>query len=272
MAKEKRPGRSATALLALLKAQDFQRDALQFYRAVVKVRPTMAELDFPKVAEELAAPFLAKWGVRPPPSSELVSPDSRRKYVDAIASGRWTVVPIYPWTRQQQIEDAIRRARKTLGKEHQDRAAQERRVQQAAWLDACDIPGPEIAKAVWGRRHGLRRRSKGQATAAMSYQAEERLLKGYLEKGYSYEAAELLVLQRARGSEAPASAAMRVASDRYYRSRLNLNADFAVPRVVDERSHALTMLFRATHEGANEDQLRQRIEVLQNAFLNSLIT
>ena len=102
----------------------------------------------------------------------------------------------------------------------------------------------------------------------MSYDAEERLLRKHLERGHSYHEAEQLVLKRARGSEAPAAVAVRVASERYFKERTKLNADLQTPRMVDARSHALTLLFRAVSEQATEDELRQRVEAVQQAFVN----
>lgn len=255
-------------LLALLDNKDFQQDALQFYRSAQDAYPTTSEADIPRVADTLAAPFFKKWGVPPPPSPELVRPDPRRRYVDAIASGRWAVVSIFPWTTEPEIRGAVKRARQKLGRQHQDRAAQEQRTQQAAWLSACGIPGADIAKTVWKRQRGLRRLPKRRITMAMSYEAEERLLRKHLEQGRSYKEAEELVLKRARGSEVPASAAVRVAAHRYFNERTKLNADLQAPRAVDPRSHALTMLFRAAIEQPTEGELRQRVEAVQQAFVN----
>jgi hypothetical protein len=255
-----------------LNNSEFKADAKPFYEAIAAVHATTPMENIPRVATELAESFVAKWGVPPPPSPELLRPDSRRKYVDALASGRWSVIPVFPWTTRRDIEAAVRRSRKRLGKQHQDRDAQERRVQLASWFDACGIGGPDIAKAVWGRYRGLGRRSSAHAIGILSYAHEERLLKKYLEQGRSYPDAERLVLKRARRSEAPASAAMRVASDRYYKGRVSLNTDLALPREVDRRSHALTMLFRAATDGASEEEIRRHVNNVLKAFIETPLT
>jgi len=221
------------------------------------------------VAAKLAEPFFKKWGVPPPPSPELVRPDPRRRIVDAIASGRWSVLTIFPWTTDAEIRTSIRKARRKLGRQHHDRAAQQTRVQQAAWLSSCGIGGPEIAKAVWNRRRGLKRLPKSRVTAAMPYDAEERLLRKELDRGRSYREAERLVLKRVRGSEARATAAIRVASHRYFKDRIKLNIELEAPRMVDVCSHTLTLLFRAASEAATEDHLRQKVAAVQQAFVNS---
>jgi hypothetical protein len=267
MGAAKKRRRTATGLLALLDNKEFQHDALEFYRAVADVYATTKEDDVPRVADRLATPFFTKWDVPPPPSPELVRPDPRRRKVDAIASGRWSVVTIFPWTTEQEIRATITQARGKLRRQHHDRAVQQRRVQQASWLSSCGIQGPEIAKAVWKRHGGLQRLPKSCVTSAMSYDAEERLLRKHLERGHSYHEAEQLVLKRARGSEAPATVAIRVASERYFKERTKLNVDLQAPRIVDARSHALTLLFRAVSEQATADELRQRVEAVQQAFV-----
>src|SRR5439155_877314 len=151
-------GRSVEEVLDLLNDPEFCADVLRTFReaAAIMVAPSSAE-ERQQQFEQLGQRFENRWGVPPPNTSELVDPDPRWDPVDAMASGRWGVVPIFPWTTNQQIRATIKNLRPVIRKEHKDALVGRRNVQLARWLETIGFERPTIARAVFGRRTGLRR-------------------------------------------------------------------------------------------------------------------
>jgi hypothetical protein len=206
--------------------------------------------------------FVKKWGVPPPHAATLIDPDPARPFADAIMSGQWGTVPIFGWTTDVEIRAAIKRIRRVVRKRHQD-AQIARLAQQARWLEDCSYSRPEIASAVWGRRKGLRRRSKEQAIAVLKEDVEREWYKKYLAQGREPEVAERLIYKRARGSEAPASATVRMAEHRYEEDLARLNAALASPATSEPISAALTMLYRAD----NPAEVRRGLVAFRKALV-----
>src|SRR5713101_6544623 len=162
-----RPKMGIASVLALLKNKAFCDEATDLLRKIATFVET-APPDEQREAfvSQQTSPFVEKWGVPPPHAPSLVDPDPARPFADAIMSGRWGIVAVFGWTTDLEIRAAIKRIRSVVRKRHQD-AQIAPLAQQARWLEGCGYSRPEIASAVWGRRKGLRRRSKEQAMAGL---------------------------------------------------------------------------------------------------------
>ena len=241
----RRPKMSIDSVLALLKNKAFcdeATDLLRKIKAFVETAPTDEQRD--AFVSQQTLPFVKKWGVPPPHAAALIDPDPARPFADAIMSGGWGIVPIFGWTTDLENRAAIKRIRGVVRKRHQD-AQIARLAQQARWLEGCGYSRPEVASAVWGRRKGLRRLSKEQAMAGLPENVETEWYQKYLAQGRGHKEAERLIYKRAQGSEAPASATVRMAEHRYEEDLARLNAALASPVPSEPISAALTMLYRA---------------------------
>jgi hypothetical protein len=218
---------------------------------------------------EQTLPFLQRWQTLPPQAPNLVSPDSRRELVAAIASGRWGLVPIFASTTNKQIMAAARTIRRTIHQEHQD-AENARRAQLSAWLESLGFSRPEIAKAIWGRRDGLRRPTRGQALGRISEREETALLDTYLAEGLTRNEAEQRIYKLLRGSEPKATAAVRMARRRYTDRLKTRNTALAAPVMSEPISHALTLVLRAETDGADAEEIRRLVAALRKALIKSL--
>src|SRR5262249_15885815 len=74
---------------------------------------------------------------------------------------------------------------------------------------------------------------------------EDELYRNYRALGLTPKQIEQKILKALRGSEAPASAAVRMTERRYVKRVECLNEDLASPVQSEPLSHALTLLFRA---------------------------
>jgi hypothetical protein len=250
----RRPKMRIHSVLELLENPAFCEEALQLIQEIAAFAAT-APGDRQQVAFvlEKTTPFVEKWGVPPPHAGALVNPTPARAVADAIMSGRWGVLPIFAWTTDREIRTALQRIRRVVRKQHQD-AETARRAQLARWLEACGLgfSRPAIAGAVWGRQRGLRRRSKARALDQLPEKVEREWYEAYLAQGRSSQQAERLTMKRARGSEAPASATVRMAERRYEQDLERLNATLASPVPSELVSAALTRLYRADPEDTAE--------------------
>ncbi len=69
----------------------------------------------------------------------------------AVLSGKWGVIPVFPWTTDRDLTAAARKIRRAIGKIHRD-ANTARRGILAQWLELHRFSDAEIAHAVWGPR------------------------------------------------------------------------------------------------------------------------
>ena len=204
-------GRSVEEVLDLLKDPEFRADTKRIIAEIVAITEQAPNpQDRQPRVEQLgqAFAFLERWGVPPPTSGELVDPDPRRRFVDAIASGRWGVVPIFPWTTNRQIKASIKKIRPIIRKQHKD-ALVNRHVQLVRWLETIGFDRPTIARAVFERRKGLRRPTKAAAIARTPEERQDQLYEEYRGLGLTHKQIEQRIYRRLRGSEAAASAAVR---------------------------------------------------------------
>lgn len=266
-ATSRRPKMSIRSVLALLENPEFGDEALHLIREIAAFVAT-SPCDDQRAAFvlEKTTPFVEKWGVPPPHAGALLNPGPARAVADAIMSGRWGVLPMFAWTTDREIRTAIQRIRRVVRKQHQD-AETARRAQLARWLEDCSLgfSRPAIAGAVWGRRRGLRRPSKAHAIAQLPEKVEREWYQAYLAQGRSPQQAERLTTKRARGSEAPASATVRMAERRYEQDLERLNATLLSPVPSEPVSAALTMLYRADPEDTAE--IRRGLVTLRKALV-----
>jgi len=263
----RRPTMRPRSVLALLENPTFCDEALQLIQAIAAfVATAPGDEQREAFVLEQTTPFAEKWGVPPPQAGALVNPTPARKVADAVMSGRWGVLPIFAWTTERETRPAIQRIRRVVRKQQQD-AETARRAQLARWLEDCGLgfSRPAIAAAVWNRRRGLRRSSKAQAIAQLPEKVERAWYQAYLAQGRSPQQAERLTSKRARGSEALASATVRMAERRYEQDLDRLNAALASPASSEPVSAALTMLYRADRHDPAE--LGRWLTALRTALL-----
>jgi hypothetical protein len=270
---------SPQAVLSLLDDPAFCDDARRVLaRAPMLREQGMNREDFDKRMLALAQPFRDRWGVLPPSTRELLDPDPRRRFVEAVASGNWGVVLVFPWTTDRGIQASVKSIRGTISKWHRD-ALDRRQVQLQNWLDCCGVAFKrnEIARAVYGWTKGLSRPTKDQAIARAARKNQD--LETFLYRKYQQEYEELKVNEAdihrlteqhvyrvLRGTEAPALAALRMKSSRYF-SQLNaLNTNLGTPIESEPLSHALTLLFRSLPD-ADNDSLKLHAVTIKQALL-----
>ena len=264
-----RPRPSITAALKLLTNPQFVEAVKNFHEEAVGIRTADA-----KTAEAqncliaLGKRFRVTWGIFPPPAVLLVDPDPRRRIVEALGSGRWGLILVFPWTTNGDIQAQSKAIRKVTRKRHHD-AREEHRAQCADWLEASGFSRPQVAQAVWGRRHGLRRPTQAEAIRALPEERERQLIARATEQGLSHHQAEQQVLRQARGSEAPASAMVRMAEARETARVEHLNQDLATPVVSEPLSAAITVLIRALEDQEPDTEVRLKARAVHQALLPS---
>ena len=113
-----------------------------------------------------AQSFRGRWGVWPPQTGELLDPDPRRRVVEAIASGNWGIVLVFPWTTDREIYACIKKIRSTISKWHKD-SLNFYTAQLEGWLEECGagFGRKAIVRAVRRRTKALRRPTTSQAFA-----------------------------------------------------------------------------------------------------------
>jgi hypothetical protein len=266
---------SPEAVLTLLTNEDVRADARRFHADAVAFRnqaPTQNE--WLQEMTKLREPFVARWGVPPPPTRELVDPDSRRQAVEAIGSGGWGMIPVFPWTRDREMHTPVRTIRRRTHRQHQD-ALDRGFAQRADWLQDCGFDLSTIARVVYERSTGLRRPTTTQAIARTPDEREIQIRREYKrqaeKRGIPADTiarwVDQRVYRRLRGSEARASAAVRMASRRYLERIERLNERLASPTKSEPVSYALTKLLEAVLNNKSDVQVRQRAEAVRIALI-----
>src|SRR5206468_4984865 len=125
---------SPEAVIAMLDDPDFC-DESRSVIAEAKVLYAQAANyeEFKEQAMARGQRFRDRWGVWPPQTGELLDPDPRRRVVEAIGSGDWGIVPVFPWTTDREIQARVKKIRVVISKRHKD-ALDARKPQLAAWL------------------------------------------------------------------------------------------------------------------------------------------
>jgi hypothetical protein len=264
-----RPRLGITAALKLLTNPKFAEAVKIFHEEAAGIRaPGTKPRTGQKRLRALGERFRVTWGVLPPPAVLLIDPDPRRRIVEALGSGRWGLILVFPWTTDTEIQTQSKAIRKVTRKRHHD-TQEEHRAQCADWLEGCGFSRPQVAKAVWGRRHGLRRPTKEEAIRALPEEREQQLIEQATERGLTYNQAEQQLVRQARGSEAPASAMVRMAEARETARVNQLNRDLAVPVVSEPLSAAITALIRTLDDQQADAEVRVKARALHRALLPS---
>src|SRR5712692_5272811 len=118
------------------------------------------------------------------------------------------------------------------------------------------------------RRSGLRRPTTEEAIARTREDRESQLFQEFSGLGLTPRQAAQRVYKRLRGSEAPASASVRMTEQRYVKRVKRLNKDLATPVQSEPLSHALTMLYRALLDEDNT-AMRGRAVAVRDAFVRT---
>lgn len=268
--------RSIQSVIDLLQNPEFCQDARRIIEAA---KPFYAQAPSPeewqRLVVDLVEPFGKRWGVVPPTSGALLDLDPRREPAEAIGAGCWGIVLLSTQTTNREIRARIKSIRNVIRKRHRD-ALDLRRVQLARWLEEFreeEFPHftrSAIARAVFGRRTGLRRPTKTQAVKGLPMNEEQRLWEKYREAGVPADKIEQRIYRKLRGSEAPASAALRMSQSRYLRWVEQRNEALATPIQSEPLSYALTHLFRALLD-ESDATVRQRAIDVRNAFVGASV-
>ncbi len=260
------PEPTAPYLRRLLDKDEFWRDAIDALHDILLVESR----GLPGIAvaiyeNQIVGPFVQKWNALPPPP-ELILIDPKRRMGLTVVSGRWGVVPVFPWTTEQEIRAAIKRIRRSVGKIHRDSEGH-RRALIAQWLAFHGASKQEIARRVWQRTKGLRRPSLTQAIAGLPEALEQELMAKHMAKGMTYQEAERQIQRAARGSEPPASAAVRMAITRLCKQYRALGDMLKSPKVSAEPiSHAVTMILRNAYFDRNDAEAVRWVGELRDSL------
>jgi hypothetical protein len=221
------------------------------------------------VYEEKAVSFYEKWGVLPPMTVDLLDENESlqgQRGAHILGTGTWGLIPVFPWTTQDEVKEALKRIQRKIPRGHTDTKEQRRRAQIASWLgthtDAKGrpIPRTEIARVVWSRKSGLRRPSKAQAIARLPEDRETKWLSDFIAQGIPRGEAGRRVYRRARGAEAKASSQVRTALARYGRGLQTSLAFLGQPKECDPAAFALTKALRAAFQENAPNLTRQWLE------------
>jgi hypothetical protein len=266
---EPRPPISIIAALQLLENPEF-RSAVQSFHSEAAMLATggLTPEEGQRRIIELGKQFQVHWNVFPPPAVILIDPDPRRRIVEAIGSGHWGLILVFPWTKDTEVQAQSKTIRRVAGMRHDD-AHEERRAQCADWLRGCGFSQSQVARAVWGRRHGLRRPTANEVLDQQGMEQEKAWIEEAMKRGASYEQAARQYMRTARGSEAPASAMVRMAQARESTRVKKLNEDLGAPVVSEPLSGAVTALVRAFDNQESDSQIREKARAVHRALIPS---
>lgn len=238
--------RSVKKIIALLNNPEFCFDSLHIIDEVQKrigFPPNEKTYDLNSIEEQFVKPYITKWGVRPPPYSELLKTDHSRNPAFAILTGTWGMIPVFPWTTKKEIEQKTRLIHKSISKSHKDAEAK-RKSFIADWLYMNGVPRNLIAQVVWGRKKGLTRPTKDETINNISMKEEAKLMRQFKEQGLSNPEAERKLYQSIRGTETPASAMVRMAQKRANQLEDKTFANLKLPEETDPLGYAITGILR----------------------------
>jgi hypothetical protein len=244
---------SLRQMVRLLQNPDFLHDASAVNRQIRLVSERALsqsdwDSEWPSLSDTILRPFLQKWGVVPPVTELLNFEDPNRSQVLDILSGRMGLIPVFPCTTQKEVIDTARKLRKLL---HKTRSltASRRKALMASWLRDQTINGKrpgwsEIAAVVWGRTKGLKLPTIAATVRRLSVGKETALYKRCMAQGLSPSQTMRAVYRLARGSEAPASAMVRMAEARLREDEERLTAALQNPEFHDRLGFCLTLLLK----------------------------
>jgi hypothetical protein len=276
----RRPARPSAALatevarlLRLWRRRDFQRANLALIREAIPVLARLGGTPGPEwdaFVEQRMVPFAQQWQAWPAIDWGLVVQDPR--HVGALLTvftGRWGVVPVFPWTTDAELRHAARRIRRRIGSRHRDAWTHQRAV-LSRWLETNGIPRRAIPRLLGWRQGGTDRPTAAAVVAPLSVEQEQALMRDPLQAGLSHQAAEQRVLRHLRGAEAPAAGMVRKAQARHDAWLRTVWADLIASTPTDPVSFALTRLLRARYLTGDLGELGRAMEALGQALDQAL--
>jgi hypothetical protein len=234
---------TAVQAVALLSRQDF--------RAAVEALPVpFGEGNTPETAgqavtlaaERIRNEFKNAWGVTPP-HSLMLNATAPRAEAEAILTGRWGLIRVFPWISEADVVRDFKRIRSAIGKAER-RGEPARRVALAAWLMDNGYTAPEIAGALFNRTTGLKRVSRRKAARSGKANA---ILQKLMEDGLEYKRAEARAISMVQGNEAPAAPSVRMKVHRYRQSLAEYATARLRPLEADPMSACVMRLLRARY-------------------------
>jgi hypothetical protein len=194
--------------ITLFDDPEFWRDTLALFGAVGDVtEQALSDRSFQSAWKEIL-PFWYHYRARP--AVEFLPVHYRQGF--SVMSGRWGVVPVYPWTRDAEITTAIRGIRQKIGQTRGD-AQKDKRAALGRWLKSHGFASAEIATAL--DKPGAGDRPRDPSTQ-----------------------------RPVAGSEPPLDAWLRVTRGRLREGDARLQAALHEPVSVDPLTDALTAVLR----------------------------
>jgi hypothetical protein len=195
--------------LRLFDDPEFWRDTFACYGAVGDVvEQGLSDEAIQQAWQEIRKPFRHHYHAEP---ALQFLPVHYRQGFSAVA-GHWGVVPVYPWTKDDEIKAAVRSIRKKIGQTRGD-AEKQKHAALGVWLKLHGFTAAEVAAALGTPSAGDRPR-------------------------------DLRTQRPVAGSEPPLDAWLRVTRGRLREVHARLQADFREPVSVDPLTDALTAVLR----------------------------
>jgi hypothetical protein len=189
----------------------FWRDTYAFVGAVGDVtEQALSDRSFQNTWKEILKPFWYHY--RAMPAVEFLSVYYRQGF--CVMSGRWGVVPVYPWTKDDELKAAIHSIRKKIGQTRGDTEKQ-KHAALGVWLKLHGFKATEVAAALGASRAGQGQRPLDETTR-----------------------------RPIEGSEPPIDAWLRVTRGRVRRAHAGLQAALQSPSSIDPLTDAITNVLR----------------------------
>ena len=195
--------------IALFDELEFWRDTHALFGAVGDVmEQAPSDRSFQNAWKEILQPFWYHY--RALPAVEFLPVYYRHGF--SVMANRWGVVPVYSWTRDAEIADAVRSIRQKIGRTRGD-IQREKRAALGSWLKFHRFTSAEIAAAL--NKPGAGDRPRDPSTQ-----------------------------RPVAGSEPPLDAWLRVTRGRLREVHAGLQATVREPVSVDPLTDALTAVLR----------------------------
>ncbi len=237
----------AERLLKLAQNSDFQSESADVILAARAFgAPTLEdqarwEAAYRDLCSSHVTPFHQKWKAYPLADQELIASDPGHAARLAIAEGNWGLIPYFPWTSKREVLSKFGKLQQVIGRRAK---ARDRRGALARWMATNGVPHAAIAKVVYERKDGLRRPSTGKAIAGLSEDREQAMMKQLMGRGFSNTKAERAIYRKARGSEAPAAAQVRMVIKRAREGSQQHTSNLVSPEAHEPLAGLVTQLIR----------------------------
>lgn len=263
-------------MVGLLRNQRFLKDSEQLYVEGSQWHQKFPTNDtwnqhWPEFWETAIGPFISKWGVWPPPYELLVYAQPISMF--HVMYGRFGLIPVFPWTTTRDIGSRAAAIRKVIGKVHRDSTGYPKGL-IAQWIRSHPsnmglAPRHEIARAVYGKTTGLERPSLSKAYQTLSDEKEAELFAQYRAKNHTYAEINRKIGRYARGSEAPAVAAVRMAEKKAGEFSKAFYKSMETPEQFDSLAFVLSHLLRGffLSPPTNRNVLRQYAGQIRDLLL-----